>query len=133
MRSKKIVSSFLSLVFLLVLAGAAAALEPYPVTGSGGEKKAIKKITVKGKVDYQKGLGGFLINGEAPSGKFIIVNPNPGLLEELKKKGKTVLIEGYLTVGVDHLFIEKIDGKPYPVGKGGPYPVEKETPYPVGK
>jgi hypothetical protein len=27
--------------------------------------------------------------------------------------GKTVTIEGHYTIGADHLFIEKIDGKQY--------------------
>ena len=120
MKGKKIIGLLLSMMFLLALAGNGAAREPYPVGGSGGEKKAIKKITVKGKVNYQKGLGGFFINGEDPFGEFMIVNPNPGLLEELKKEGKTILIEGHLTMGADYLFIEKIDGKPYPGKKGAP-------------
>ena len=120
MKGKKIVGLLLSMMFLLALAGNGAARERYPAGGSGGDKKASKKITIKGKVDFQKGLGGFYIKGEEPFGEFIIVNAKPGLLEELKKKGKTILIEGYLTMGADHLFIEKIDGKPYPGGKGAP-------------
>ncbi len=120
MKGKKIIGLLLSMMFLLALAGNGAAREPYPVGGSGGEKKAIEKIIIKGKVNFQKSLGGFFVMGEDPFGEFMIVNPNPGLLEELHKKAKTILIEGYLTIGADHLFIEKIDGKPYPGGKGAP-------------
>ncbi len=128
MQSKKMMSFFLSLMFLLVLADSGAAREPYPVGGSGGEIKANKKIIIKGKVNYQKGLGGYFISSEDPSGKFIIVNPNPSLLEELKKTGKTVLIEGYLTMGANHLFIGEIDGRPYLARRGTPYPVEQGAP-----
>ena len=51
--------------------------------------------------------------GEDPPGAFFIVNPDPKLLEELYKSGKPITIDGHLTIGADHLFIERIDGKSY--------------------
>ncbi len=55
MQSKKMMSFFLSLMFLLVLAGSGAAREPYPVGGSGGAQKEGPAITAKGKIKH---LGG---------------------------------------------------------------------------
>ena len=71
------------------------------------------KVTVKGKIAYMKNLGGHYVEGEDPPGAFFIVNPDMALLETLFKSGKTVIIDGHYTIGADHLFIEKIDGKAY--------------------
>lgn len=72
-----------------------------------------KQLTVQGKIDYMKALGGYFVRGEQPPTELIIVNPNEQVLEQLHKSDKKITIEGHLTVGADHLFIEKIDGKPY--------------------
>ncbi len=71
------------------------------------------KVTVKGKIGYMKSVSTYVIQGEAPPDELFIVNQNPKLLEELMKSGKTVIIDGHYTIGADHLFIEKIDGKAY--------------------
>ena len=71
------------------------------------------KVAVKGKIGYMKSASAFIIQGEAPPDELFIVNEDPKLLEELMKSGKTVTIEGHYTIGADHLFIEKIDGKAY--------------------
>ncbi|MCJ7641397.1 MAG: hypothetical protein MUO29_05810 [Desulfobacterales bacterium] len=71
------------------------------------------KIVVKGKIDYLKNYGGYYVAGEDPPGAFFVVNQDPKLLEELFKTQKMVIISGHLTIGADHLFIEKIDDKPY--------------------
>ncbi len=70
-------------------------------------------ITVKGKIDFMKNLGGYFILGDVPAREYIIMNDNPKVLEELLKSGKTVTIEGRIVRGAEYLFIEKIDGRPY--------------------
>jgi len=71
------------------------------------------KVTVKGKIDYMKNLGGYIVIGENPPSTLFIVNQDPKVLEELFKSQKDITIDGHFTIGADHLFIEKIDGQPY--------------------
>ncbi len=70
-------------------------------------------MDVKGRIAFNKSAGGYYIQGVEPAGKFIIVNQDPQLLAELLKNGKTVKIEGRLAMGVDFLFIDRIDGNSY--------------------
>ncbi len=70
-------------------------------------------ITIKGKIEFMKNLGGYFVHGEEPGREFFIMNTNPKILEELYKGGKTVTIEGRIVRGAEYLFIEKIDGQPY--------------------
>jgi hypothetical protein len=108
MKSRKwtlLIASFV----ILTLAAIPVAAQKKP-----GETVSLdKKVTVKGKILYMKSLGGYYLMGEDPPGEMIIENPNPGLLKTLHEKGKTVTVEGYNTIGADHFFIEKLDGKPY--------------------
>ncbi len=71
------------------------------------------QITVIGKIDYMKNLGGYFIMGEKPAREYIIMNDNPKVLEGLFKSGKIVTIEGRIVRGAEYLFIEKIDGTAY--------------------
>ena len=71
------------------------------------------KVTLTGKIGYMKNLGGYFFNGENPPEESMIVNQNKAVLEKLFKSQKTVTVIGHYTLGPDHLFIEKIDGKPY--------------------
>ena len=70
-------------------------------------------ITIKGKIDYMKNLGGYFVLGDVPAREYIIMNENLKVLEELYKSGKIVTIEGRIVRGAEYLFIEKIDGQPY--------------------
>ena len=70
-------------------------------------------ITVKGKIDYMKNLGGYFVMGDVPAREYFIMNMNPKVLEELYKSGKTITIEGRIVRGAEYLFIDKIDGKTY--------------------
>ena len=103
----------LSLLVIAVCAFLGCAQRSVQNQGKGGTQIEGTKITAKGKIGYMRALGGHFVMSEEPAGEFIIVNPDPGLLEDLYKRGKTVLIEGHLTIGADRLFIEKIDGKKY--------------------
>jgi hypothetical protein len=126
MKGKKIIGLLLSMMFLLALAGNGAAREPYPVGGSEGKKKEGPAITAKGTVKH---LGGqfYLVSPEVKD-SLLIMNPDAKLLDDLSKSGRTVTIQGRLPMGADALFINKIDGKPFPGRKGTPYPAGKGTP-----
>jgi hypothetical protein len=107
MKRKEFVSVIVAVLFVL-----AAALS----TGLAQEKAAdmgMQKIKVKGKIGYAESLGGYYVMGENPPSEIFIVNPDKKILEKLKKSGKTVTIEGRLTISADHLMIEKINGKKY--------------------
>jgi hypothetical protein len=71
------------------------------------------RITLKGKIDFMKNLGGYFVLGYEPGGEYFIMNEDPKALEELYKSGKTLIIEGLIVRGAEYLFIEKIDGKEY--------------------
>jgi hypothetical protein len=70
-------------------------------------------VTLKGKIGHVERPGGYYVQSEKPSSRLWIVNQDPRVLAELEKGGQLLTIEGRLTIGADHLFIEKIDGKPY--------------------
>jgi hypothetical protein len=119
MKGKRIFGLLLSMMFLLALAGNGAAREPYPVGGSGGEKKEGPAITAKGTIKH---LGGqFYLASPEVKDSLLIMNPEAKLLDDLSKSGRTVTIQGRLPMGADALFIDKIDGKAYPGGKGAPH------------
>jgi len=71
------------------------------------------KVTLTGKIGYMKNLGGYFLKGENPPEESMIVNQNKNVLDTLFKSQKTITVVGHYTIGADHLFIEKIDGKPY--------------------
>ena len=75
--------------------------------------KDIQKVTIKGKIGFMESLGGYYVMAENPPSELFIVNQDKKVLEKLKKRGKTVTIEGHYTIGADHLMIEKINGKKY--------------------
>jgi hypothetical protein len=109
MNYKRLFGIILSLSFLAMVACSAVSQKP-----AGTTKPEGPQITVKGKIDYMMNLGGYFVRGIEPGGEMFIVNQDPKLLEELYKSGKTLNIEGRIVRGAEYLFIEKIDGKPYP-------------------
>ena len=126
MKSKKGFGLFLSMVVFIFLVGNGVAREPYPAGGSGGKKKEGPAITAKGTIKH---LGGqFYLVSPENNDSFLIMEADAKLLGDLAKSGRTVTIQGRLPIGADALFIEKIDGKPYPGGKGAPYPAGEGAP-----
>jgi len=69
-----------------------------------------------GQIQYLQSEGGYFIRGDHPYGIiFKIANQNPEVLEPLlKSRNKHLNIEGRSTTGTNILFIEKINGQPYP-------------------
>jgi hypothetical protein len=113
MNIKGLTRIILVLCVLTAFAAVACAQRPAQSPSSGAMKLEGTKVTIKGKIGYMKNISGYVVQGEAPPDQLFIVNQDPKLLEALMKSGKTVTIEGHYTIGADHLFIEKIDGKPY--------------------
>jgi hypothetical protein len=80
--------------------------------GSAANREA-QKITMKGKIGYNSQSVVYYVMGENPPDQVFIVNPNKEVLDKLRTSGETVTIEGYYTIGADHLKIDKINGKKY--------------------
>ena len=126
MKSKKGFGLFLSMVVFIFFVGNGVAREPHPAGGSGGKKKEGPAITAKGTIKH---LGGqFYLVSPENNDSFLIMEADAKLLGDLAKSGRTVTIQGRLPIGADALFIEKIDGKPYPGGNGAPYPAGDGAP-----
>jgi hypothetical protein len=80
---------------------------------AGSQKAEEPKATLTGKIGFMQNLGGYFLKGENPPEESMIVNQNKKVLDALFKSQKTITVIGHYTIGADHLFIEKIDGKPY--------------------
>ncbi len=108
MTYRRLIWIILGLSFVTMVACSGLTQKPAETTKPEGTP-----ITVKGKIDFNKNLGGYFIMGDVPAREYVIMNENPKVLEELFKGGKTVTIEGRIVRGAEYLFIEKIDGQPY--------------------
>ena len=110
MNHKRLFGIILSLSFLAMVACSAVSQKP-----AGTTKPEGPQMTIKGKIDYMKNLGGYFVRSLEPTGEFFIMNQDPKLLEELFRSGKILTIEGRinLALGAEYLFIEKIDDQPY--------------------
>jgi hypothetical protein len=102
---KPAVVVFIALAFLWA---APACSQPDSTKGSASG------VTVQGKFVYLDRIASYMLKGERPMGEWIVVNPDPAVMDELVKSGKSVTVEGYLSGGADRLRIERIDGKPSP-------------------
>jgi len=78
------------------------------------QKKNVQRITIKGTIGYHQNYGGYTVRQD-PVGELFIVNQDQdrALLKSLMDSKRKVTIEGYLTIGADHLMIEKIEGKKF--------------------
>jgi hypothetical protein len=113
-KTKRILVTVLALVLAIGLSAVMSmAQQPPAKEKTAPAKPEVKeRIVIKGKITEMKSAG-YCVQGEDPPEVFIIVNQNAKQLQGLMKKGTTVKVEGYTTVSVDRLFIEKIDGKKY--------------------
>lgn len=73
----------------------------------------VAKVTMTGKIVYQKIYGGYVFLREKPHDEHKIVNENAAVLDVIAKAGKPVTVEGTLPKGAYFLSIDKIDGKAY--------------------
>lgn len=113
MKQHKSLRILLALALVASFALAGCAQRPAPAPSGGVMPSQGTPVTVKGKIGYMTSTRTYVVQGEAPPDALFIVNADPKVLEELMRSGKTVTIEGHYTIGADHLFIEKIDGKVY--------------------
>src|SRR5512139_1387173 len=108
MNHKGLIRIILSLLVITMVACSTVGQKPAETTKPEGSP-----ITVKGKIDYMKNLGGYFVMGDVPAREYFIENQDLKLLEALYKSGKIVTIEGRIVRGAEYLFIDKIDGQPY--------------------
>ncbi len=108
MNYRKLFQIILSLSIVTLVACSGLSQKPAETTKPEGSP-----MTVKGKIEYNKSLGGYFVHGFEPGGELFIVNQNPKVLEDLMKIVKTLTIEGRIVRGAEYLFIDKIDGQPY--------------------
>jgi hypothetical protein len=114
MKTRNLIPVFLVFSWILWMAPVGCVHPPAQGTHGAVPSLTGSKVTIKGEIVYMR--SGYFLNGVDPSGRFIIENENPQVLEELAKRGEAVTVEGRLTHGADYLFIEKINGQPY-IGK----------------
>jgi hypothetical protein len=113
MNIKKVTRIILVLAVIALFATVACAQRPAQSPNTGGMTQGGSTVTIKGKIDYNKNLGGYFVMGENPAREYFIMNDNPKVLGGLHKSGKLITIEGRIVKGAEYLFIEKIDGKAY--------------------
>ena len=122
-KTQRILMTMLALMLAMGLSAALCMAQQPAATKDSAQVKpeAKERIVVKGKIAYMKDMG-YYLTGEDQPGEYIIVNPNAKQLKNLMNQKKTIRAEGYLTMGADLFFIEKIDGKKY---RGDEKPVAK--------
>jgi hypothetical protein len=107
MKHSKLLGIVLCLSILGLAAFVAAAEKATP------QKAEQPKVTITGKIGYMKNVDSYLVQGENPPDEVFVVNPNKKVLDALYKSQKKITVVGHYTIGADHVFIEKIDGKAY--------------------
>jgi hypothetical protein len=98
----------------------------------GKIKDARQEISLTGKIAYSKELGGYFLQA-GMAGNKVILNQNYEALKKFSKGRKDVNVQGRmnpLDIKARHIYIEKIDGKPYH-GDKAPLvkPNQKLTPF----
>jgi hypothetical protein len=106
-KSRALLCMALVLSLFFFVAGVGFAQAPAPDT-----KKEPFRITVEGKINYMKDLGGYYLQGEKPRNEFMIVNQDPKVLKKIMQSKKTIAAERTLR-GAEFLTIETIDGNKY--------------------
>jgi hypothetical protein len=101
----------MTVVLSLALAGPVVAKTPKAgVKQSAAMTAKNKTFTINGKIT--KAAYAYLIKSQKPPERFAIMNPNPEVLDDFIKSGKTVTIEAVSVMG-DNVNIQKIDGEVY--------------------
>src|SRR4030042_6074139 len=100
MNHRRLFLMILSLSIITMVACSGLTQKPAETTKPEGSP-----ITIKGKIDYMKNLGGYFVLGDVPAREYIIMNENLKVLEELYKSGKIVTIEGRIVPGEQELLM----------------------------
>ena len=118
---------------LVMLSGSAGAEQLIPDPDIQGKiNDARQEISLTGKIAYAKEFGGYFFQA-GMAGEKIILNQNYEMLKKLAQSRTEVKIQGRINpvdIKARHIFIEKIDGKPYQ-GDKAPLvkPDKKVTPF----
>jgi len=91
---------------ILLFACQSAAVPATPAA----QDQAVRTMSITGEIGQS--TNGYIIRGQAPAEIFTILNPEPGILDELVASAKVVKIE-VLIVSGDNVAIQTIDGKKY--------------------
>lgn len=111
MHGKKLLAILVAGALSLALAtGAMAQAAPKAGGSKARVRQPLKQITVKGKINKMRIMGGYYIRSKPEVYK--ITNQNPKVLDDIFKSGKTVTIVA--KPHGDYLEIISIDGQPYP-------------------
>jgi hypothetical protein len=104
-----------SLLILLAVAGTAPAQTYLPDPDVLAKIRACTQdVTLVGRIGYAKQRGGYFLHGRF--GVKEILNQNHRILNDLARRGKTVVVRGRvnpLELFANHLYIVSLDGKPY--------------------
>jgi hypothetical protein len=111
MKANRTIQTITCLAAVLMFASCSFAQQP------GKDKAMESNLSIQGKISFVQRTGNYMMTTENPQVEYFIVNPDANTLDKLIKIGKPVKIDGYLTVGADQLFVEKINGKQYPPAK----------------
>jgi hypothetical protein len=115
----KIRVALLSLLLVLVLAGAGLAQQYVPDPHVYGKiRGAYQPVTLVAQIGYFRDRGGYYIRGNPRYGfrSKVILNQNYQVLRRLARNGRFVTISGRvspLEFRADHIYIESINGRPY--------------------
>jgi len=74
------------------------------------KESQVKSMSITGEI--AQGRNDYIIRGQKPQEIFTILNPDPTVLDEFVKTGKTVEIKVRVVSG-DNVEIQSIDGKKY--------------------
>ncbi len=103
-----------ALILAMFTTAAWAQLIPDPDI-QGKINDARQEISLTGKIAYAKEFGGYFFQA-GMAGEKIILNQNYETLKKLAQSRTEVKIQGRINpvdIKARHIFIEKIDGKPY--------------------
>jgi hypothetical protein len=73
-------------------------------------------IVIEGYIQFDKALNGYVVQALMPQGvhgRYLIGNPDDGLLEKLARQGGVVVVQGYQTGAAFSLEVQSVNGKAY--------------------
>jgi hypothetical protein len=106
------------LLFLAVLVQVGVALGSTPAAPQESTVTSLPdgSIVIEGYIKYDKALNGYVVQALVPQGNFgryVIANPEDGLLEKLARQGDVVVVQGYQTGAAFSLEVQSVNGKAY--------------------
>lgn len=103
-RSQILVLMMLGCILLFACQSAAVPAAP------AAQGQQVRSMAITGEIGQS--TNGYIIRGQTPAEIFTIMNPDPGILDDLVASAKVVQLEVRIVSG-DNVAIETIDGKKY--------------------